>query len=938
MDPSPVMTTSPQTLGVIPVLIGPMQALLAILPAILLALGSLIVTMFKPKTIWRLLQLLWSQKFVVLPIVAVIVGGIWAYNKFMPEAGGHTGEMVVAATDWPAYRGTPSRTGYVPGKEGDQDPAHGTVNWTYTDGGIKAFYSSPAVVGNRVFVTSARWELFNKDGGIYCLDADSGEVVWKYTSGYRATFSSPAVAKFKGQDGTERMYLVVGEGLHLTDDARVFCLDVDASNKSRKGVKLWEYPTKSHVESSPCIADGKAFIGAGDDGMYCFNLEPKKDEQGENVADLVWHLEGGKAKEGDPIDPNSKEFLDCETSPVAHAGKLYFGLGIGGHAVVCVDIVTGKEDWRCPTPYPVFGSPSVSGNYLFVGMGNGDMVNTAAKLRLKPAGEVWCLDLNDKGKVKWKCTVGQVVLGTIAVEGNRAYFGSRDGNLYCVDVENKGEILQQWDARASIVTSPSVGKDYVYVVTESGELYALDKQRLTPVWAFSLGSASMSSPAVANGHVYVGTNTDGFKCIGRPGLEKKKPLHVGAMGGAGKSGWTDGSPSPEGSEMAWNYDQALPGVTAVDSPPLGQSAAAYLNGAMYVGLSQGQVKGLARLDFPLGEKESPKLPLPPKLFEKPALKWFVPTANAVTLPAAVAEKAPPPAEPPTDEAGRKELETPQDKLPDAVYFVDGKQGDQNRSLWCADPKTGQVRWQRPVAAEAGGEFIITYDRLIIADRADGLTVLDIGDAGGAREVWKFTGGQCVGVPLLTDGILIVALRAPGKLVAMDALDGTELWKTALPQSPTTGPVRVEDTIWVGQDDGLLAVSLYDGKQKAAIACGPVAGRLLADGEHLVASAADGKLTVIDFVKNKDTGLTVPTKREATIDDAAPGTMGLLTYDSLVYLSKDALRRYDFAKGKSTRVVFLYTQIYGPVTSPMIMVKSGLFMATEKKGLLCMKKK
>ena len=371
--------------GVVPVLVGPLQALIAILPGLLVALGGLLLAMFKPSAIKKLILLLWSQKLPVAGVAAVMVGLFYLKGVIFPCRGSATSTAVTGEASWAVWRGGPGRRGAVLDEE---DPAHGQIAWSFSDGKIKTFYASPAVVGNRVYVTSARYEYFRDQGAIYSLDADTGELVWRYSSGgYRATFSSPSVSG---------RHLVVGVGLHLTTDARVYCLDVEASEKAGTGVKLWEHRTKSHVESSPCISKDRVFIGAGDDGLYCFGLEPEAD----GSPKILWHLEGEK-------------YPDCEASPVAVCDRVYFSLGVGGNAVVCVDAVDGKEIWRVETSFPAFGSPAVAGGKVIFGMGTGNYVQSAEevvatiKARLLsegksdaevaeavkgmgPAGEVWC--------------------------------------------------------------------------------------------------------------------------------------------------------------------------------------------------------------------------------------------------------------------------------------------------------------------------------------------------------------------------------------------------------------------------------------------------------------------------------------------------------------------------------------------------------------------
>ena len=520
-------------LAVVPVLVGPLQVLMTMLPIILTAVGGVAVAMFKPATMKRLALLLWAQKVVLVILAAMIGSGIYVGSLLLASPRETVAKIETAKTDWALWRGGLDRRGYVPGNE--DDPGHDRVVWSFSTKTIKAFASSPAVVGNRVYATSARWLVFSRDGAILSLDADDGKLVWKFDKDkYRPTFSSPAV---------QGKYLVVGEGLHETYDARVFCLDVQESEKQREGVKLWEYRTKSHVESSPCIADGMAFIGAGEDGMYCFKLAPQPD--GNQVQ---WHLPGD-------------QYRDCESGPVYLDGKLYFTLGRGyrykgqnAQAIVCAEAKTGKEIWRIQAPYPVFGSPAIADGRLYVGMGHGDFINTAQQVAknlraemaaqkkseqeieeavkdIRPVGAVWCIDLakadkKEKDAVAWKVEVSDTVLGTPAIdkESGRVFFVSRDSCLYSVSAAD-GKDCRKFNTHAPIVASPAVAKDHVYMVNGANLLTGLTKEGLTPVWEVPLGQTVLSSPTVARGHVYLGvgnpaTEEGGLYCLGRPRRRK----------------------------------------------------------------------------------------------------------------------------------------------------------------------------------------------------------------------------------------------------------------------------------------------------------------------------------------------------------------------------------------------------------------------------------
>ncbi len=459
---SPVVARAAGSVAVVPILIGPLQVLLTLLPAVLMAVmmavGGMVLAMFKPAFLKAVGRGLWKKKFPVLLMVAGTVGSVYLLGRCWPEGESTAiGRAEEGAVEWPAYRGGIERRGAAPGAVG---PAQRDVVWSFTDGKVATFYSSPAVMGNRVFISSADKRVFTDRGAILCLDADTGGVVWKYSpSDFRATYSSPSVTK---------EYVVCGEGLHFTKDARITCLDADT------GEKVWEYRTKSHVESSPAIANGKVYIGAGDDGMYCIELAPGPGGK----PNVVWRLSG-------------EEYPDCETSPAVHDGKVYFGLGEGGQAVVCVDAETGDEIWRTPAPYPVFGSPVIVDGKVLVGMGNGNMIESAEVVRdrkilkmkeagksqaemdeaakaLGPAGEVWALNAAD-GKVVWKRRLKRTILGSIAAADGRLYFGSRDGRFHCLTIDNQ-EVGKPVNVGDAIVTSPAVSAERVYFVTESGLL------------------------------------------------------------------------------------------------------------------------------------------------------------------------------------------------------------------------------------------------------------------------------------------------------------------------------------------------------------------------------------------------------------------------------------------------------------------------------------
>ncbi len=867
--------------GVVPVLVGPLSALMALLPAILVALFGLAITMFKPSFIKRVLQVIWRQKIAVI----ITAAAVWAVFHFWGALIPSTGEVSVKEDTgdaaWTLWRGGPARKGSVPSKE---EPSQGNVNWSYIEGDVKTFYSSPAVVGNRAYIASARYEYFKDTGAVCSVDADTGKEVWKYSeNGYRATFSSPSISG---------KYLVIGEGLHLIKDARIVCIDIEASEQKRKGVKLWDYRTKSHVESSPCIYEDRVFIGAGDDGFFCFALEPNAD----GSPNLLWHLDG-------------EEFPDCETSPIASGGKVYFGLGIGGQGVCCADTQTGKILWKTDTPYPVFSSPSLSDGNIYFGMGHGDFVNTAesvaANLRTKlisqgkskeeieqavagirPIGEIWCLNA-ESGEKQWDFKVDRTVLGAIAVDGDRLYFNSRDKHVYCLGTD--GTLINKWNAKEAIITSPAIGREYIYAVTEGARLYGLDKKTMTPVWDVTLGTdPPFSSPALARGHIYVGTIKNGFLCVGEPSSnERTEPPWEGYLGANGKSGWFDGSLlSPKGSFARWSLPEEGPSQEKIKDLLPVHSPAAYYGGALYTGMNTGEKTGLV------------KLKLNEEINREPEQVWFIETKNPVYLsPAITAE---------------------------SVFAVDGKKGDAGRKLNIISPENGKPISSTDIDPEASGEFIHSGNLFINISPGK----LACFDRIGQKECWTAETGETLGAPS-RENSLVAVTNTDSQIIVFDSDQGAEIYREKIQPEITTGPMLKNGRIWVGTDKGLKSVSLITGEEEFYIEAGPAVGRIIGDSTRVCCVTSKGELLIAD---------TATGKERKRLTDAVGEFPPLLTTNALLYNAQNAVNIYDFNTDTAGQWTRLRASWPGLMATPMIMIESHVFFATDKKGLICMKPK
>jgi outer membrane protein assembly factor BamB len=335
----------------------------------------------------------------------------------------------------------------------DVPPRKAQVAWTFKAENLGKLHSTPLIHGDRVFVSvSHEAGLFDNFGRIYCVDRKTGQKIWSFDDNkkMKQVFCSPCWADGK---------LYVGEGYHQHDNCRMFCLDAES------GSVLWQFPTRSHTESSPCVVNGRVYFGAGDDGIYCVDAKTGKE---------IWHFEG----------------RHVDVNPVVVDGKLYGGSGYGQTNVMfCLDAVNGNRLWETPSRLPVFGSPTVLGKQVFFGTGTGNLIESE---KGNEAGALVCLQA-DTGALIWSFKdVGDAVHTHPVVDRRHVYFGSRDKHVYCV---NRSDGSLRWKqavgspiaASPAAVTCASCGdSNSVYAMGVNGQLCCFNADDGTLFYRFDV--------------------------------------------------------------------------------------------------------------------------------------------------------------------------------------------------------------------------------------------------------------------------------------------------------------------------------------------------------------------------------------------------------------------------------------------------------------------
>ena len=476
------------TYAVIPELMGPLQSLIALLPQLLVVAAVGVGAVFSVRG-WRTRIAAWrvylSAHRTGSVVGVLVVGGIVASTVLLldgRDVPGGTGRLrpgqdapPLSADSWSTFRGDMARSGNPLDAEGPQ------VASTPVELGKEALrqaelYSSPSVVGDRLYVSSSGGSTFQAFGLIHCINATDGAPLWSFKTAYKG-FSSPVLAG-------GRVY--IGEGLHHHTDARLYCLDAGT------GDFVWDFQTRSHVESTPTVVNGRVIFGAGDDGVYCLDASSGAE---------IWHTEG----------------LHVDLSPSVVADTVLVGTGYGETGVYVLDLETGDVLWSLPTEYGVWGSPSVQAGKAYFGLGNGDF----ARSDPEPYGALLCVDLATREQA-WIYETKDAVLTAPAVVGNDVYFGSRDWHLYALNATD-GTFRWRYDAGAPVLASPAVAQGLVYTASEDGEVAAIDRVTGEPRWQVYLTDAGypqlrvLASPAIRGGQLFIGASEAGMFVIGDPG-------------------------------------------------------------------------------------------------------------------------------------------------------------------------------------------------------------------------------------------------------------------------------------------------------------------------------------------------------------------------------------------------------------------------------------
>jgi outer membrane protein assembly factor BamB len=241
---------------------------------------------------------------------------------------------------------------------------------------------------------------------------------------------------------------------------------LSARNVDRLKIK-WSRATGRSAEginSSPVVADGSVYVGSDDGRVYSYTTG----------GSLRWSRGTGG---------------QVSSTPAVSGGSVF--VGSEGGSIYALSTKSGAIRWKKPTGGPVTGSPLVANGVLYIGSRGGDFY------ALEPGS----------GATIWKHNTWAVWDGAAYWNGT-VYVTSDRGRLFAFNAAT-GKVRWEKDLRARGRGTPAVAGGKVFVVTDAAKVQAFDATSGRALWSrdvIGVGNGVVRcAPAVAEGRVVVTT-------------------------------------------------------------------------------------------------------------------------------------------------------------------------------------------------------------------------------------------------------------------------------------------------------------------------------------------------------------------------------------------------------------------------------------------------
>lgn len=301
--------------------------------------------------------------------------------------------------------------------------------------------------------------------------------IWEHNS-RRSVWSSSAVGAKVGDD----FFIFVGSYTN-----NLFCINV------KDGKEAWRYTTGGVINSAPvfCRVKGKpvVIVASCDRVIYC--LDAKTGDKLWSYEVYPWTFTVFEAVTSSPVvvEVNgSQNVILCiwysDRSPFKNIQK--------GEAL-CLDVLTGKENWRKVIADTQLSSPA------FLNMGGKPFIYFSSS-----GGSLYCISVLD-GSVVWRFNAAMPIKSSALItkikDRDVVIIGGAFGVVFCIDAK-EGSLIWKYKTGMDVASSGAVckieGRDLLFVPSYDRYLYCLDLSNGGCIWRYEAKKYISSSPLIVN--------------------------------------------------------------------------------------------------------------------------------------------------------------------------------------------------------------------------------------------------------------------------------------------------------------------------------------------------------------------------------------------------------------------------------------------------------
>ena len=406
-----------------------------------------------------------------------------------------------------------------------------------------------AIRGSVAFAVLALLALFIYDRGAppglltgpptTTLTAQAGSGLWTTPRGGAANSGSVASVDIVPQ-GVERWRLEIGAEINSSptiDNGRIFVTTLDSrilAYSTEDGSLIWEQQGPGPMDAAPIVADDRLYITFRNSRLAALEADtgeviwesvisnPLFSWAGVSDGSVYVACQNGVIQAFDAGTGEKRWEIDTDdgmvSPPSVSEGMVI--IPTRGREVLFLVGETGQTRLSYVVPGTVEGAAAVSHGTAALGDSRGFVraVDIRAQnlplektvLRFWSQFYIWGLAPFPPAQsgTMWTRSIREEVWADAAIAGNRAYFATREGNVYAFTLSGGQQLWKTALGDEPTWTgSPTVVNTVLYIGSESGTFYALDAVSGEHLWNLDLGDSISSSPAYADGKLFVMTDS-----------------------------------------------------------------------------------------------------------------------------------------------------------------------------------------------------------------------------------------------------------------------------------------------------------------------------------------------------------------------------------------------------------------------------------------------